>query len=135
MPHQYDLTGTKNDLQKIGVSTVYLFGSRARSQEGPLSDYDFGILLNEKISSKKYFDAKLALIELFSKKFRTDHLDIVILNECNTLLAMNIIKEGKILHEKDRQYTVAFENYTMLTYYDRLPYEERYAKTLLKRLA
>lgn len=135
MTHHYSLAGIKKDMQKTGVSAVYLFGSRARSQEGPLSDYDFGILLNEKISPKKYFDAKLSLMALFSKKFRTDHLDIVILNDCNTLLAMNIIKEGKILYEKDRQYRIAFENHTMLTYYDRLPYEERYTKTLLQRLA
>lgn len=132
---QYNLTGIKKDLHHIGTNAVYLFGSRARSQEGPLSDYDFGILLNEKISPKKYFDVKLTLMELFSKKFQTDHLDIVILNEGSTLLAMNIIKEGKILFEKDRQYRIAFENYTMMTYYDRLPYEKHYAKTLLQRLA
>lgn len=130
----YELKGIKKKLQKIGVQTVYIFGSRARRQEGPLSDYDFGILLHQKLKSKKYFDIKLALIGLFSKKFKTNQIDIVILNEASPLIAMSVIKEGKILFETDKNYRVAFENYIMMTYYDRLPYEERYTEKLLERL-
>lgn len=117
------------------INTIYLFGSRATGKNGPLSDYDIGILFVESVPSKKYFDKKLELIGKFSQFYKTDKIDLVILNNAPILLAMNVITEGKILYEKDKDYRVAFETYIMNRYYDRLPYEIRHSEALLKRLS
>jgi len=46
----------KEILEKNGVELAYVFGSYARGKEGPLSDFDVGIVFPKGISSNKYFD-------------------------------------------------------------------------------
>lgn len=125
----------QKQLKKLGIVAVYLFGSRARGNTGPLSDYDVGILFNERVNSSKYFDLKLQLISDFCHFFRTNQVDVVILNTASSLLAMNVISEGKILHCSDREYLIAFETHTMNAYFDYLPHAEYFASSLFKRLA
>lgn len=125
----------ERQLFKLGLSSLYLFGSRAKNIAGPMSDYDFAVLLKENINAKNYFDLKLQFINILCKNFKTDKIDAVILNECPVILAMNVIEHGKIIVEKDKDYRVAFENYTTKRYLDRLPYEKRYIEYMVKRYA
>lgn len=118
-------------LQKLGVSAVYLFGSRASGQAGPLSDYDFGILLNNTVSEKKYLGKKLGLMAKFSAYLRNPGVEIVLINEAPPLLAMNIIDGGHLLFETNPSFRVAFETKITMQYLDRLPYERRYLRSLL----
>ncbi len=117
------------------IGTAYLFGSQATGKNGPLSDYDIAILFDETVPEKDYFDKKLELIGKFSQFYKTNKIDLVILNTAPNLLAMNVISEGKILFEKDKDYRIAFETHVMSCYYDRLPYEIRYSEALLNRLS
>lgn len=125
----------RHRLFKLGLSTLYLFGSRAKNIAGPMSDYDFAILLKDDIDPKNYFDLKLRFIDILCKNFKTDKIDVIILNECPLILAMNVIEHGKIIVEKDKNYRVAFENYTTKRYLDRLPYEKRHIEYMVKRYA
>lgn len=122
------------ELEKLHVNTAYLFGSQARGKTGPLSDYDIGILLEENTEISKYFNLKLKLMSCFGGFYKTGKIDLIILNSCPLILSMNIIKEGKIIYELDREYRIAFESQVMNRYLDRLYYEERYGKALLKQL-
>lgn len=121
----------KKELRKLGVSAVYLFGSRAQGRAGPLSDYDFGVLLKGTIPAKKYLDKKLHLMAQFSAYLRNPSVEVVLLNEAPPLLAMNIIDGGRLLFETDFHFRVSFETKITMQYLDRLPYERRYLKTLL----
>lgn len=122
----------KQKLKKLGAVAVYLFGSQARGQAGALSDYDIGVLLNANIPAENFLDTKLGLIRIFSNYFKTDCVDIVILNEAPPLLAMNIIDEGKILFDFARGKRINFETKTTMKYLDRLPYERRHLNSLIK---
>lgn len=125
----------QKELQNLDINTVYLFGSQATGKSGPLSDHDIGILLRENVRPAKYFDLKLELMTLFRRFYKTTKIDLIILNNCPVILAMNIIKEGKIIYETDREYRIAFEAHVMSKYFDRLYYEQRYSKELLKQLS
>lgn len=125
----------EKSLKELSVDTVYLFGSQVTGKTGPLSDYDVGVLFRENIKTAKYFDLKLKLLTLFRQFYGTNKIDLVILNNCPIILAMNVIKEGKIIHETDREYRVIFETHVMSKYFDRLYYEQRYSKELIKQLS
>jgi len=95
----------KKIFRKYPVQTAYLFGSRARGKAGKLSDYDFAVLLDEKkVSEKQYSKYQLEIISDLLKEIKTDHIDLVILNNSKTplFLKYNVIKEGKIIYEKNK---------------------------------
>ncbi|MEK6577508.1 MAG: nucleotidyltransferase domain-containing protein [Nitrospirota bacterium] len=94
-----DLESIFNDYPEIKL--VYFFGSKAAGKAGPMSDYDFAVFMDEK-EKKKNFDIKFALIDKISRFFKTDKVDIVILNLTESPeLKYNIIKEGRLIYEKE----------------------------------
>jgi predicted nucleotidyltransferase len=87
--------------EKHQLKLVYLFGSQATGKTGPLSDYDFAVYLDEK-EPKKRFDTRLKLIAEISEIFKTDKVDICVLNDIEgPELKYNIIKEGIVIFEKE----------------------------------
>jgi len=92
-----------NSLIKIfktypSVKLVYIFGSRARGQEGPLSDYDFGIFLDG-LNEREMFKIKLDLQYKISKLLVTDKVDIVVLNTTvSPEIKYNIVAKGKLVY-------------------------------------
>lgn len=95
--------GKLNDIFKSfpNLGLVYFFGSRAKSEAGPLSDYDFAVYFDEK-DQKKIFEDKIELQNAISKELKTDNVDIVVLNSAENLeIKYNIIQEGKLIFEKE----------------------------------
>lgn len=87
--------------EKYQLKLVYLFGSQVTGKTGPLSDYDFAVYLDEK-DPKKRFDVRLKLISEVSEIFKTDKVDICVLNDIEgPELKYNIIKEGIVIFEKE----------------------------------
>ena len=112
---------------------AYLFGSMARGETGPLSDFDIGILFSEKLSEKKYLDYELFFRREFARFLKTDDIDLVLLNEANSTLCMSVIREGKVLFMKNKVEKTAFETAVMQQYLDRIPHEEMFLRSLLAR--
>ncbi len=82
------------------IRLVYFFGSHAKKEAGPASDYDFAVYLKEK-DAKKMFDLKLSLMDKIGRLFKTDKVDIVILNTAESPeLKFSIIKDGKLIFER-----------------------------------
>jgi len=99
------------------VKLVYFFGSRARGKEGPLSDYDFAVYLDEK-DRKKRFEIRLALMAKLSHTLSTDAIDMVVLNDTESPeLRYNIVKEGKLIYQQE-PYKVSVEPRIFNEYFD-----------------
>lgn len=110
------------------VKLVYFFGSRAKSKEGPLSDYDFAIFLDEK-DAKIRFETKLNLMSKLSQKIGTDSVDVVVLNDTESPeLKYSIIKEGKLLYEEE-PYKVFVEPRIFNEYFDFISGLKKYGLT------
>ncbi|PYQ56631.1 MAG: hypothetical protein DMF53_24930 [Acidobacteria bacterium] len=75
-----------------GLDLLVLFGSRARGDSHPGSDWDFGYLAGPELDPYDLL-ARLALL------LRTDWLDLVNLNRVNGLLRFRAASEGKTLFE------------------------------------
>ncbi len=99
------------------IKLVYLFGSQARGNAGPLSDFDFAFYTTEK-DSKKIFKLRLSLMTEISLLLKKDNIDVVALNSIdNSELKYNIIREGKVILEKE-PYKVLIEPKILNEYFD-----------------
>lgn len=83
------------------IKLVYFFGSRAANEEGPLSDFDFAVLLDEKDAQKR-FNTRIEILNKLSEVLKTDEVDLIVLNDAKSPeLKFSIIKNGKIIYEKE----------------------------------
>ena len=94
----------KEIFQKYPVQSAYLFGSQAMGKATKFSDYDFAVLLSEKVKEKSYSKYQLEIISELLRIVKTNHLDLVVLNDSKIplFLKYNVIKEGKVIYEKNK---------------------------------
>ena len=106
---------TKQQLNRLArkykINTFYVFGSQATGKTTKLSDYDFAVLLDDKVPAEKYGDYQIKIISELLRLVKSDHIDLVILNnkKISLLLKYNVIKDGKILFEKNKNKRVNLE--------------------------
>lgn len=99
------------------VKLVYFFGSKAKGNGGPLSDYDFAAYLDEK-DYKKRFQIRLDILREVSRALGADEVDLSIINDIQSPeFSYNIIKEGKLIYEKE-PYKVLIEPEIFHYYFD-----------------
>jgi len=99
------------------VKLVYLFGSQAEGKAGPLSDYDFAFYFDEKTGSQKRFDIILKLNAVLATLFKTNQVDIVILNDnIGSLIKYEAIK-GKLIYSVE-PYKIIAEPQILNEYFD-----------------
>ena len=99
------------------IKLVYFFGSRARGEDGPLSDYDFAVYLEEK-DPKKRFETQLKLLAQLTKELKTNDVDLCVLNDTERPeLNYNIIKDSKLIYEKE-PFKVLVEPQILNEYFD-----------------
>ncbi len=100
------------------IVALYLFGSLAQDELKPLSDLDFGVLLNDKMEKKGHFDKHLQLIGLFTDALRTDEIDLILMNDVPNHLSYEIIRTGKLLLCNDRRFLIDFREKLVMSYLD-----------------
>ena len=99
------------------VKLAYLFGSRARGDTGPMSDYDFAVHLEES-DSKKRFDLKIKLMVELGQLLKTGEADVVGLNDTDAPeLAYEVVKDGILLHDEE-PYRITVEPRILNEYFD-----------------
>lgn len=119
--------------EQIDVIAVYLFGSTARGQAGPMSDVDIAVLLDLSGDSETVLECQLQLM-IDMDQFAKREIQVVILNRAAPLLAYQVIREGQLLFERDRAKRVAFEVRTMKLYFDLQPMLAEQNRALLARI-
>jgi predicted nucleotidyltransferase len=123
----------KTELKKIGVSVVYLFGSRATGKESHTSDVDIGVVLRKPIEDTR--SSYKILYDLFSAIYPSSRLDIVYLQKASLPLQYFAIKDGKIIFEEDPKSTADYENRVINQYLDFRPVLELFDRVTMKRYA
>jgi predicted nucleotidyltransferase len=96
------------------VKLAYIFGSCARGDTGPLSDVDVAVFLDSRVDP---FAFRLRLMETLSRALRTEHLDLVILNDASPVLRYEVVREGRVIKE-DKAARVEFETRALAEYLD-----------------
>lgn len=84
------------------VELVYLFGSVARGATHRFSDVDlaFYITPSKYAALKSPLDYRLSILQEFHSKGIKGEVELVLMNGAPILLNLQIIKYGKLIHEK-----------------------------------
>ncbi|MFH1564228.1 MAG: nucleotidyltransferase domain-containing protein [bacterium] len=114
------------------VEIAYLFGSQALGGVGVDSDFDIGVYLNKSLNNSERFKLRLDLMGKLSAELKTDKIDLVVINDLNSVFFKYIIiKEGRILHQKSLLKRCELEGRIMAEYFDFRPFLEEYNRQFL----
>ncbi|MBM4430747.1 MAG: nucleotidyltransferase domain-containing protein [Chloroflexi bacterium] len=102
----------------IGVRLVYLFGSQIEGDTGPMSDYDFAVLIEPAVDGRRL---QAALTHELSQALGAAAVDVVLLNRVPIELAYAVIAQGTVLFEQDIATRIEYEADVLSRYADYLP--------------
>jgi len=112
--------------EREGIAAAYLFGSVARGTAGPGSDVDVGVLYEE--------DPPLTLeglglrLEGDLESLLRRPVQLVVLNHAPVDLAIRVLRDGKLLVDRNRSKRVDFEVKTHFEFFDLEPYLKMYRR-------
>lgn len=113
------------------VVAAYLFGSEARGEATGGSDLDIAVLLRGSHSATLEsggFDLASGLESAFGRP-----VDLVILNRAPVDLVARVLRDGRLLLDRDRSARIRFEVQARNEYFDLLPYLRQYRAAALAR--
>ena len=97
------------------VLFAYLFGSLAMGKPKPLSDIDIAVYLKQ---HRNAAEKKMDILGSLMVIFKTDEIDLVVLNNAKLPLVMNILKTKKVLVDKTPHERHIFESLIMRKSFD-----------------
>jgi hypothetical protein len=102
------------------IEIAYIFGSIARGTESALSDIDIAILIDDQqINEDKFrYGYKAEILADLMKILKKNNVDLVILNEANTLLRHRVLYHGKLIYSKNEKKRIEFQTNTIDKYID-----------------
>lgn len=110
-------------LQKIfkkpTIVSAYFFGSRAVGKAGPLSDFDFAILFDYKLTQEEREKIHQQIYCELSGELNSDDIDLISLNDTSQpVLLYEAVFHGKALYTRNIEQRAAFEMYVRKLYED-----------------
>jgi predicted nucleotidyltransferase len=113
---------TEQFLQDLSVLLVFFHGSRLRAQSRLDSDYDFAVLLDDRVqwSFMERVERLDKLAEYIARRFSLsrDEIDIQDFDEMPPLMAFNIVGDGDLVWEGEPKIGLYFRRQTYSRYQD-----------------
>ena len=123
----------EKSFKKFNVRLAYLFGSRAKGNAAPESDFDIAVLFEKDGGRTDYFDKAIYLAEDLRNYFPTE-IDIVALNQAGSLLKYEVIANGQLLYRSDEKFRLDFEVSSVNEYIDDKYVRDIYYNALKERV-
>lgn len=112
--------------EQEGIAAAYLFGSVARGSAKPGSDVDVGILYSEDPPATLKglgFELEGDLEDLLKLP-----VQLVVLNRAPVDLVIRVLRDGKLLADRERSKRIRFEVKSQFEFLDLEPYLKMYRK-------
>jgi predicted nucleotidyltransferase len=113
------------------VVSAYLFGSAARGTAGPRSDIDLGVLLAAR--PRATLEDRMLAYESSLGRELARPLQLVVLNDAPADLLHRVLRDGRLLLDRDRAARLRFEVRARNEYFDILPVLQRYRAAALRK--
>jgi predicted nucleotidyltransferase len=101
------------------VKSIYLYGSRATGRAVRSSDLDLCVVTAQRIRQK---------IKTDIASLSDDCLDVTLFWDIPVAMRYNILKEGRLLFQRDKKYTENIRMRTLTEYLDFKPVIRRFAE-------
>ncbi len=111
----------KNDLGRLGILAVYLFGSMFTGKTSPASDIDLGIVFKDNFMPEHTKDMYIKLYKIFSEVYPSFIIDIVFLQSAPLTLQYDAIRNGKVLFQAEPALRADYEAKVISMYLDFKP--------------
>jgi predicted nucleotidyltransferase len=112
--------------EREGIAAAYLFGSVARGTAGPRSDVDVGILYSE--APPRTLEGLGLGLEGDLESLLGIPVQVVVLNRAPVDLTIRVLRDGKLLVDRDRSKRIRFEVKTRFEFWDLEPYLKMYRR-------
>jgi hypothetical protein len=109
-----------------GAVAVYLFGSVARGDAGPDSDVDVGILFATEPPAT--LGAPQFAIEAALERLLGRTVQVVALNRASADLVHRVLRDGRLVLDRDRAARIRFEVRSRNEYFDMAPIRRLYRR-------
>jgi uncharacterized protein len=116
--------------ERFGVETLWLFGSEAKGTARPGSDLDLAALFLRSPTPRERFDAILDLGSLLDRE-----VDLIDLDRTSPILAMQVLRYGRLLVDRNAARRAAFFGRTLSLYEDLKIIRRDAERSLLERVA
>ena len=105
------------------VVAAYQFGSTVRGREGPLSDLDIAILVDDERapSAVDLLRIELLLAYDLQKQLHVPEVDLITLNRQRLPLQYAVLRTGRLIYDADPKYRVRFTQKVIQAYLDFQP--------------
>lgn len=105
------------------IIAAYQFGSTIRGQEGPLSDLDIAILVDEKRvpSDLDLLRTELLLAYELQRQLAISEVDLITLNRQRLAFQYAVIRTGTLIYEIDRLERIRFVQKVVQAFLDFQP--------------
>ena len=125
----------KEKFKRLGISIIYLFGSRVMGGSTSSSDIDIGVVFKDFSLGNDTRALYNALFELFSELYSDSKIDIVFLQKAPLPFQYSAIKNSKILFEEDPILTADYEYRIVNQYLDFRPVLDFFDHIRMERYA
>jgi uncharacterized protein len=115
------------------VLFAYLYGSCVHDASLPGGDIDIAAYLGPS-KNDIYVQKEAELTSLLISTFRTDKIDLRILNTLPLVLQYQVLREGLIVFSRDEAERVEFETRVMIRFFALKPYLDEYRLMLSQRI-
>ena len=105
------------------IAAAYQFGSTVRDLEGPLSDLDIAILVNDEQAPAAIDLLRIELLLAYElqKQLTVSEVDLIALNGQRIPLQYTVLRTGWLIYEADPKYRIRFTQRVVQDYLDFQP--------------
>jgi uncharacterized protein len=104
------------------IAAAYLFGSLARGDATRRSDLDLGVVLQSRSDTALTHHRPLAdLASRLEPLSPSGKVDVVVLDSQGPVFQHRVLRDGRLVYERDRERRVDFESDAYVRYFDWRP--------------
>jgi predicted nucleotidyltransferase len=105
------------------IAAAYQYGSTVRGQEGPLSDLDITILVDEEQAPSRVELLRIELLLAYElhKQLGIPEVDLITLNHQRLTMQHGVLRTGKLIYDANPKYRIRFTQMVIQAYLDFQP--------------